>query len=249
MLRSFVLPDFPWQARFGCLGRWLKHEQLLNAEQLRRRWLALIACILLYFSGPLVFFNLYYIHDYYWCANTVFLVAAMGLCVATMIEMGKASRVAGTAILLLVIAGSLQTYSGYYYRDQIGQFEAIPVMYGKAYNDSVLAISRKIEENTRPEELLVSFHDWNTDLAYYSKRRSNQSAIFSSGELGTADRRHGENSRRDLWSIGNRSDRRREVCSGKNLENHGTEWIRNALHRHRRQIGIVFAQKNPPQRH
>ena len=169
---------FSLASAFWLLGRWLKHEQLLAAEQLRRRWLAVIGCILLYFSGPLVFFNLYYIHDYYWCANTIFLVVAMGLCVVTMIEMGKGSRVAGMVILLLVIAGSLQTYSGYYYRDQIGQFEAIPVMAGKAYNDSVLAISCKIEENTRPEELLVSFHDWNTDLAYYSKRRSINPPFF-----------------------------------------------------------------------
>jgi hypothetical protein len=164
---GFFLASAAW-----LLGRRFGKEQLFKAEQLRLRWLALIACILLYLSGPLVFFNLYYIHNYYWCANTVFLVAAMGICVVTMMEMGKAGKVAGTAILLLLIAGSIRTYFDYYYDYQTGIFKGFSVN-GVTYNDSILEMSRKIEENTRPEEVFVCLgHDWNSDLPYYCKRRT-----------------------------------------------------------------------------
>ena len=156
------------------VGRWLRRPQSLNGGQLARRWVGVATCTLLYFSGPLVFFNLYFIHDYYWCANTLFLVVAMGLCIATMIEMGRASRVVGTAVLLLVLAGSLYTYSRYYYYVQSGQYEKVPGLAALGKDcDNAMAMARIIEQKIRPDDVLVCLgHNWHSDLAYYGRRRA-----------------------------------------------------------------------------
>jgi hypothetical protein len=137
-----------------------RDAQLLS-ESIGQRWLAVAVCVTVYLSGPLVFFNLYFIHDYYYCANTLFLVGAMGMCLVTMQEMGPIGKTAGALLAMGVLAGSLYTYSGYYY----------PLL--SQSHDDLVAICRKIDETTGPDDVLVTFgHDWNADIAYYGKRRA-----------------------------------------------------------------------------
>jgi hypothetical protein len=128
---------------------------------LAARWLAVAACLGVYLSGPLVFFNLYLIHDYYYFANTIFLVVAMGLGLVALIETGRAGQVVALALLLAALGGSLRRYSQHYFDLQT------------VNHAEILAICRQIQDHTRPDDVLVIIgHDWTPDLAYYSRRRA-----------------------------------------------------------------------------
>ena len=125
------------------------------------RWLAVLGCVLAFASGPLVFFNLYYVHDYYPCANTLFLVAAVGICLATMLEMGSVAKRVGIALTLLMVVDSLRVYSGFYYSQQVNNV------------DTTIPMCKEIQKNTSPDDVIVNIgHEWDSSLPYYAERRT-----------------------------------------------------------------------------
>jgi hypothetical protein len=75
----------------------------LAASAVTRRFSGLCAiCLGLYLLAPLLFVNLFYIHDYYAYANAVFLVAAAGLGLAALVEGSPTARYVGLVLLPLV---------------------------------------------------------------------------------------------------------------------------------------------------
>lgn len=80
----------------------------------RSRVIAGVA-LLGFFSGPLVFANLYHVHDYYYAANSLLLLSAAGLLLASVWDDPRLPRGTNWLALGLVLAFQLHAfYRGYY---------------------------------------------------------------------------------------------------------------------------------------
>ena len=125
----------------------------------RVRWVSL-ACLAGFFSGPLIFANLYHVHDYYYSANALLLTGAAGLLLASAWDHprlpDRARWVALGLVLLLQYRAFDRGYHYYYWK------EAPPP-------PDLAAIMRE----TVPEEgvILIYGTDWNPLLPYYAQRR------------------------------------------------------------------------------
>jgi hypothetical protein len=127
----------------------------------RRRLIETAGCLLLYFVGILTFTNLFYVHDYYYFANNMFLVVAVGMAIVAMIESGlllKTVAIAGLALLL----GSMVLNYNQIYR---------PVQCRNALAEQRLATA--IRDHTGPDDVIVVLgFDWSSEIPYYCHRHA-----------------------------------------------------------------------------
>lgn len=119
------------------------------------------SCAACYAGGFLLFANLYYIHDYYFYASAVFLLAAFGLVAAGLLR----SRRLHPAIAALLIVGALafqvRAYHGSYYTFFLRENAPPP---------HEAEIIRAI---TPPDDVVAGFgFDWSSILPYYAQRRA-----------------------------------------------------------------------------
>lgn len=113
-----------------------------------------------FLSGPLLFINLYYRHDYYYCANAVFLLGGAGFLLAGIWDSTRLPLSAKYLALLLALGGQLGAfYSGY--RVNHGQKPPEPP-----------ALATVVRELVAPQDVVIIYGwDWHTLLPYYSQRR------------------------------------------------------------------------------
>lgn len=117
--------------------------------------------LLCYLAPLLVFSNVYRIHDYYFFANGVFLVAALALALNRALDLPRWPRLAGAGLLMLTIGTGFFTYSRGYYR-------LIP-----ANETRVPELSRALRAVTQTDDVIVIFgQDWNPVLPYMAERRA-----------------------------------------------------------------------------
>ena len=126
----------------------------------RTRWIA-AAALLGFASGPLVFANLYHIHDYYYAANSLLLLTAAGLMLASAWDDSRLPRGANWLALGLVLAFQLHAFYRGYYSHHRTPAPAPPPL---------AAIIR----NAVPAEGVVLIYgaDWDPLLPYYFQRRA-----------------------------------------------------------------------------
>ena len=126
----------------------------------RSRWIAAVAT-LGFFSGPLVFANLYHVHDYYYAANALLLLAAAGLMLASAWDDPRLPPGANWLALGLVLA--CQFYA--FYRGYASHHRN-----GAAAPPALAAVIRE----TVPADGVVLIYgaDWNPLLPYYFERRA-----------------------------------------------------------------------------
>ncbi len=126
-----------------------------------RRWAkaACLGCFLL----PLFFFtNLYFIHDYYFYANSLFFSIFIGLAFLALGEAAPHRPVRYLAVLpiALVLALSYESYLRYYH-------------IFRAPRTNTELISRVVREHTdEGGVVLVYGFDWDSTIPYYSQRRA-----------------------------------------------------------------------------
>lgn len=125
----------------------------------RYRWVV-TACLAIFLSGQLIFANLYFIHSYYFYANALFLLAALGFFFSELLL----SSVAGPRARWILIAGALalqlNAYARTYYDFQ-------------SKNTPLPAAIELLKTITEPEDLLVVIgHDWDASFPYYAGRRA-----------------------------------------------------------------------------
>jgi len=126
----------------------------------RARWIAL-TCLAGFFTGPLVFANLYYVHDYYYSANALLLTGAAGILLASAWENPQLPRASG--IILLGLATGLQMLT----------FHRSYAYYHSHHAPPPPDIATIIRETTAAEDVVLIYgDDWNPLLPYYSKRRA-----------------------------------------------------------------------------
>jgi hypothetical protein len=126
----------------------------------RTRWIA-GAALAGFISGPLVFANLYHIHDYYYAANSLLLAGAGGLLLASVWDDARLPRGANWLALGLVLLFQFHAfYRGYYSHHR-----------NPAISPPVLAAL--VRESVPPDGVVLIYGaDWNPLLPYYFQRRA-----------------------------------------------------------------------------
>lgn len=117
-------------------------------------------CLLFFFCGPLLFINLYYRHDYYYCANALFLLGGAGFLLVGIWDSARVPVPAKWMVLLLVLGG------------QFGQFYHGYGEYLRHEQPTPPAITKVVRDLVPPQDVVLIYGwDWNALLPYYSQRR------------------------------------------------------------------------------
>jgi hypothetical protein len=116
-----------------------------------------------FLSGPAIFTNLYVVHNYYFFANGIFLLAFGAFGILTIMQSGvRAARMTRLFVLPLIVAGQLWSWHHSHNRPRFHPAQG-----------EVLRFTATIREHTLPSDLVVFYgHDWNPALPYYSARRA-----------------------------------------------------------------------------
>jgi hypothetical protein len=126
----------------------------------RIRWMAGVA-LLGFFSGPLVFANLYHIHDYYYAANSLLLLAATGLMLAAVWDDPRLPRGANWLALILMLAFQWHAFYRGYYSHHRNPAPPPP------------ALATLIRDTVPADGVVLIYGaDWNPLLPYYFQRRA-----------------------------------------------------------------------------
>ncbi|MGD0041656.1 MAG: hypothetical protein ABSE84_14850 [Isosphaeraceae bacterium] len=127
----------------------------------RRRYVEVLACLAMYLVGLLTFTNLFYVHDYYFFANNIFLIAAVGISITAMVEYGRPLRAGAIAALLLLFCTSIL--------DHCLTFRPLQ----KHNQLAIKKLSKAIRERTSPDDVVVALgFEWSSEIPYYSERRA-----------------------------------------------------------------------------
>lgn len=123
-------------------------------------WRRVLVLGALFALPPLVFTNLYFAHDYYWYANGLFVLVALGLAFVPLVTRPTVPLAAGVIACVLIFYQYRNTYQGWY--GPVQQRVLSPL----------LPLAAKIKELTPPDAYsLVYGFDWDPLLAYQSERR------------------------------------------------------------------------------
>jgi len=126
----------------------------------RRRWKEVLVCIGLFFVAPICFTNLHFVHDYYMCANGIFLLAAAGFVFVGVLETPGWQNAGSAMIALVLLTGVYGHQTMYVPAQNINRTDFLPLAF-------------KIRDMTPPDaiNIYVGFH-WKPLLPYYSERRA-----------------------------------------------------------------------------
>jgi hypothetical protein len=123
---------------------------------------ALLLCFSFFIFPILVFFNLYYVHTYYFYTNGIFLSILMGLSALSLLEENAngLKKFFVFSMLPVLLAASYAKYISSYdiFHEQ---------------HKTTGYISQMIRENTDPDGVLLIYgEDWDPTIPYYSQRRA-----------------------------------------------------------------------------
>lgn len=145
-LGSFVMPALLLAAWFWLRRRW--------------EWRA-AACALLYALPIAVFWNLYFVHEYYPFANAIFLLVGMGVMMASLMELPGSKAWIGVALLALQLAACGVRYGMHYYPIQDTNDPGRP------------QVAALVDRTTKPTDVvLVIGDDWSSAIPYQTHRRA-----------------------------------------------------------------------------
>lgn len=155
-----------WRMKLRIVGEeltWIPLVALCGVIALvagRTRWRELAGCVACFASVLLAFPVLYALHDYYYVANTVLLLLAMGLALVALAE-SRVPRVAVFAVAGLVLAGQVGRYFQHYYAAQ------------KLVQPGGSGLTQALRAVTNPDDVIVILgQDWNSITPYYAQRRA-----------------------------------------------------------------------------
>jgi len=125
----------------------------------RRRWREAVVCGLLFLSGPLIFTNLHYVHNYYGYANELFAVALVGFAVVSCWN-----GTAGARHWVRVVAPGCRDGSGCVHtRVYLVQSEEAEMLLPTAV----------VRQVTEPSDVVLIYGgDWASVIPYYAQRRA-----------------------------------------------------------------------------
>ncbi|MDB6170201.1 MAG: hypothetical protein JWM88_3065 [Verrucomicrobia bacterium] len=113
-----------------------------------------------YLAGPLVFSNLYFVHDYYFYANGAFLLGALAIGWDRLLAAPMFPTVGKWLVIAVSLGVQVLTYSQGY------------LPFQRAKQDG-FELGRVLRAVTRPEDVVLIFgRDWDSKPAYFSHRRT-----------------------------------------------------------------------------
>ena len=126
----------------------------------RSRWREILWCLGVFMAALIGFPVLYAYHDYYYVANTVLLLIAMGLVLVALAESAR-PRWLVAVVVLVVTGGQAWRYLDWYYPAQ------------SASSDGGDGLTRALRGVTRADEVIViAGQDWSSLTPYYAARRA-----------------------------------------------------------------------------
>jgi hypothetical protein len=126
----------------------------------RSRWREIAGCTAFFASMLVIFPVLYSHHDYYYVANTLLLLVAMGLVLVALAESARLRWLAGL-VAMAVVLGQGWRYLDHYYPAQ------------NQISPGGEGLTRSLEAVTQPNDVIIVLgQDWNSMTAYYSHRRA-----------------------------------------------------------------------------
>jgi 4-amino-4-deoxy-L-arabinose transferase-like glycosyltransferase len=149
------------------LSWWLIPLILIAGGAASHRRIPLILIFLLGFAaGPLIFTNLYFEHNYYWVANGVWLLLALGVALAGIAECNPKARwplpVAVNLCAVVCIAGFAAWHQKF-----------LPLLQNLPTREALAEVWIKpLQEIVPPERtILILGNDWNPNSLYYAERK------------------------------------------------------------------------------
>jgi len=120
-----------------------------------------LASLILYVFPMLVFTNLHIVHNYYQCANGIFLIASVSFCLLSLIEReGLRKWIRLRALVFILIFQILQTTISW-------------VSTNNVTDNPLIETAAVIQKYTDPSDILLVYGlDWSSELPYYSQRRA-----------------------------------------------------------------------------
>ncbi|MFZ6034771.1 MAG: ArnT family glycosyltransferase [Patescibacteria group bacterium] len=120
----------------------------------------ILILLALFLLGPFVFTNLYVLHNYYYYANLVFLLMAIGFFISSLLESKKLSLITvGYLYYFFMISIMISGYRYYYYPFQ------------KINQTKYLQLSSFVKQHTSKDDVLIMYGlDWRPVIPFYSKR-------------------------------------------------------------------------------
>lgn len=126
----------------------------------RRRWKEVAACLMLYIGAPLMFTNLHFQHEYYMCANGIFLLAAVGFCIVSILERPGGQKIGLALALVAALLAAADHQSQYAPRQRVDH---------QAFTTYV----KEYLNETKPDSVIIYLgFDWSSVWPYYSERRA-----------------------------------------------------------------------------
>jgi len=118
--------------------------------------------LLTYIASFFVLFNLYYAHNYYWYASSIFLSIALGLIMATALKDIKNIFLLHISLIVFIVF-SLSGYYQYYYDFQVANYK----------NNFIVAMGNMIKHEIKKNDVIyIKGLDWSSELPYYADRKA-----------------------------------------------------------------------------
>lgn len=153
-IKSYILREqLTWLPAVGLCG-------LLWLVAGRKRGGAIGLCLLSFASVLVIFPVLYTFHDYYYVANLVLLLMAMGLALVAVVESGANRGIVYLGVIVVVGAQGWR-YLDHYYPGQA------------AISPGGDGLTRALQATTNPRDVIVILGmDWSSITPYYAQRRA-----------------------------------------------------------------------------
>jgi len=122
---------------------------------------AAVLPVLGFLAGPFIFANLHFIHDYYYFAGGLFLVAALAVAWSHLLDHPAFPAAGKWLVIVACLAAQVYTFTHSYFRLQDPRRPEPP------------ALARALGAATTGDDVILVYgQDWNPLLAYYSGRRA-----------------------------------------------------------------------------
>lgn len=134
----------------------------------------LILAFAFFLAGPLIFTNLYFIHNYYFYANSFFLSIFLGFFMISILEKEKRIfKISAAVIILPFFLLSLQH-----------EYKIVHSFYQLGTDISLSAPIEFVSKNTNTNDIILIYGlSWDPSFSYYSQRK----AIMDIGSLSLSD--------------------------------------------------------------
>ncbi len=135
----------------------------------RKVYLYFLATIISSFGTIFIFFNLYYIHDYYYYAILPFVCLSMGILINQILTIDFKSELQKKIVIYILCGISVMFIFQSNYIDNIIKNHD----YWAENTSGVLQLSEYIKANTHDEDWIMVFDDdWSSQIPYYSGRKA-----------------------------------------------------------------------------